>query len=86
MEGPTQILPAQVATRRYGNSSTSASERSSETVDLDEEGRRMEKRARFERNVGSLDDKTREGKTLLRTESGYVDPFRTPQLRVVIIP
>jgi hypothetical protein len=85
-KGPAQIRPAQVATRRHRSGSIAASENSCDTVELDGEGRRMEKRARFERNAGSLDEKTRGGKTSERRQSEDVNPFRTPQLRVVNIP
>ena len=55
-------------------------------VELDGEGRRLEKRARFERRAGSLDEK-RSGPTLHRRQSRHGDgnPFRTPELGVVNI-
>ena len=55
-------------------------------VELYGEGRRLEKRARFERRAGSLNEK-RSGPTLRRRQSGHGDgnPFRTPVLRVVNI-
>ena len=69
---PTQIQQVQLATRKHRSSSITASEKSSEAVQLDGEGRRMEKRARMDERmqVGKLADG---------------DPFRTPELRVVNI-
>ena len=54
-------------------------------AELDGEGRRMEKRARFEKRAGSLDEKLGREPTLRRRQSGHGDgnPFRTPELRVV---
>jgi hypothetical protein len=82
---PAQIRPARLATRKHRSSSTAMSEKSLEKVELDGEGRRMEKRARFEKNGGSPNEKRREGNTLLGRQSGDGDPFKTPELRVVNI-
>ena len=69
---PTQIRQAQLATRKHRSSSITASEKSSETVQLDGEGRRMEKRARMDERMQGV--KWVDG-----------DPFKTPELRVVNI-
>ena len=45
----------------------------------------MEKRARFEKNAGSLDERM-QGMNILRArQSVDEDPFRAPELRVVNI-
>ena len=83
-EKPAQIRPARLATRKHRSSSISVSEKSLETVELDGEGRRMEKRARFDKNAGLLqNEKISQGNTIRRRQSGDGDPFRTPELRVV---
>ena len=69
---PTQIRPVQLATRKHRSSSITASEKTLKTIELDGEGRRMEKRARLDeklQGVGRLDG----------------DSFGTPELRVVNI-
>jgi hypothetical protein len=68
---PAQIRPAQLATRKHRSSSITASEKPLETVELDGEGRRMEKRARLDERV--------------RKTSVDGNPFKTPELRVVNI-
>jgi len=82
---PAQIRPAQLARRRHRSSSISASEKSLETLERDGEGRRMAKRARFEKNAGSLDERMQGVNTLRERQSVDGDPFRTPELRVVNI-
>jgi len=72
---PTQIRPAQLAMRKHRSSSITASEEALETVELDGEGRRMEKRARLDERMQGVK----------RTNSVDGDPFRTPELRVVNI-
>jgi len=66
-------------------SSISALEKSLETLELDGEGRRMERRARCKRDAGSLDERMQGVKTLRAKQSVDGDPFRTPELRVVNI-
>jgi len=43
----------------------------------------MEKRARFERNARSLDERMQGVKTLRERQNVDGDPFKTPELRVV---
>ena len=69
---PTQIRQVQLATRKHRSSSITASEKPSQTVQLDGEGRRMEKRARMDERMQGVK----------RVDE---DPFRTPELRVVNI-
>ena len=69
---PAQIRPAQLATRKHRSSSITALEKSLETVELDGEGRRMEKRARLDERMQGVK----------RTNVGG-GPLRTPELRVV---
>src|SRR5258706_5261357 len=69
---PTQIRPVQLATRKHRSSSITASEKTLETIELDGEGRRMEKRARLDERMQGVN----------RVDG---DPFRTPELRVVNI-
>jgi len=85
LEEPAQIWPAQLARRKHRRSSISASEKSLEILESDGEGRRMEKRARFERNTGPLDERMQGVNTLRARQDGDGDPFRTPELRVVNI-
>ena len=82
---PAQIRPARLATRKHRSSSIVASEEALVRVELDGEGRRMEKRARVEKRAGSLDEKMGRETTLRRRQSREGDPFRTPELRVVNI-
>jgi len=84
-EEPAQIRPARLATRKHRSSSVSMSEKSLETGELDGEGWRIEKRAKFARKTVSRNEKTLGGNTLRRRQSMDGDPFRTPELRVVNI-